>query len=67
MADGTLMLHAQTGYLVSGLARGGSGPDICLSPRNRDNTETLARQYGCRVMPDNQSLVDAADDVILRV
>lgn len=55
------------GYLVKGLRRGGFAGAISLSPRNREKAEGLALEAKCRVLADNQDVVDAAEVVFLTV
>lgn len=53
--------------VVHGLRRSGFTGPILLSPRNRQRAEALARDWDCRIMPDNQALVDAVELVLLGV
>jgi pyrroline-5-carboxylate reductase len=55
------------GYLVKGLRRGGFAGTIFLSPRNRQKADGLALEAKCRVLADNQDVVDAAEVVFLTV
>lgn len=52
-------------YTVEGLRRGGHRDPIVLSPRNREHAAYLAANLDCRVMQDNQAVVDASDIVVL--
>ena len=52
-------------YTVEGLRRGGHRDPIVLGPRNREHAAYLAANRDCRVMQDNQAVVDASDIVVL--
>ena len=52
-------------YTIRGLRRGGYPGPILLSPRNAEKAATLARQQQCEVQPDNQSVVDNSDLVVI--
>lgn len=64
---GVLGVGDLTEKVVRGLRRGGYSAPIYLSPRNFDKAQNLAREFGCVVMPDNQSVVDAAPILLLGV
>ncbi|MBT5414717.1 MAG: NAD(P)-binding domain-containing protein, partial [Rhodospirillaceae bacterium] len=53
------------GYLVQGLMRAESPPDIVVSPRNADKAGELAARFGVGIAADNQAVIDTADVVIL--
>lgn len=53
------------GYLVEGLKRGADAPRVILSPRSADKARVLAERHGLTIAPDNQSLVDQSDIVLL--
>lgn len=52
-------------YFVAGLRRGGDHRRILLAPRSRVAAEEIAAAHGCEIGADNQSVVDAADIVLL--
>ncbi|MCO1368634.1 NAD(P)-binding domain-containing protein [Burkholderia multivorans] len=64
---GVLGVGDLTEKMVRGLRRGASDIDILLSQRNRTRAERLAREFGCRMMADNQVVADAADVVLVGV
>lgn len=53
--------------VVRGLRRGGYSAPIYLSPRNLEKAQVLASEFDCVVMPDNQSVVDAAPILLLGI
>jgi pyrroline-5-carboxylate reductase len=53
--------------MVRGLLRDANGIAVFLSPRNPEKARALAAEFPCRVMPDNQAVVDAADIVLVSV
>jgi pyrroline-5-carboxylate reductase len=53
--------------VVRGLRRSGFKGEINISPRNAVRADTLAREYGCKVLRDNQAVVDRVDLVLLGV
>jgi pyrroline-5-carboxylate reductase len=52
-------------YCIEGFRRSGDQRDILLSPRNAERAADLAKRFGCRIMPSNQAVVDAADAVMV--
>ncbi|MBN5495443.1 NAD(P)-binding domain-containing protein [Pseudomonas aeruginosa] len=64
---GVLGVGDLTEKVVRGLRRGGYSAPIYLSPRNSEKAERLARDFDCEVLPDNQSVVDAAQILLLGV
>ena len=52
-------------YTIRGVRHGGYVETILLSPRNRKNSQWLAQNLDCEVMPDNQSVVDQSDLVVI--
>lgn len=55
-------------YLVEGLRQGGGTAPVVLSPRREATARTLAARFpNVAVAADNQSVVDAADVVLLTV
>ena len=52
-------------YTIRGLRRGGYREPILLSPRNNDKAGLLQRDYGCKIMGDNQAVVDAAQRIVI--
>lgn len=52
-------------YTIEGVRRGGYEGPILLSPRNREKAERLARDYDCKVEPDNQSVVSNSDYIVI--
>lgn len=52
-------------FVIEGLRRSGDGRRIVLSPRGAAAGADLAGRFDCAVMPDNQSVVDEADIVIV--
>ncbi|WP_321945301.1 NAD(P)-binding domain-containing protein [Paraburkholderia sp. J10-1] len=64
---GILGVGDLTEKMVRGLQRDAGELDVFMSPRGREKALTLARDCGCRVMPDNQAVVDAADIVLVGV
>jgi pyrroline-5-carboxylate reductase len=67
MKLGVLGVGDLTEKMVRGLHRAESGVGVLLSPRNRERAEQLADELGCRAMPTNQAVVDAADVVLVGV
>lgn len=64
---GVLGVGDLTEKVVRGLRRGGYYGPIYLSPRNQEKAEKLAKEFGCEVLADNQSVVDAAQILLLGV
>lgn len=64
---GILGVGDLTEKMVRGLLHDTSGIEILLSPRSREKTQALAQEHGCRVMADNQAVVDAADVLLVGV
>ena len=52
-------------YTVKGLRCGGYGGSILLSPRNRQKSAGLQRDFGCEVCGDNQAVADGSDYLII--
>lgn len=52
-------------YTVRGLRAGGYLEPILLSPRNHEKSTLLQQEYGCEILPDNQSVVDRSDCIFL--
>ncbi len=52
-------------YTITGLRKGGYSGHILLSPRNREMSEKLARDWQCKVMANNQAVADSADHLFL--
>ena len=53
------------GYLVDGLKRGGGDLRVILSPRGAAKAKALAARHDLAIAPDNQTLVDQSDVVLL--
>ncbi|MBL0844587.1 NAD(P)-binding domain-containing protein [Pseudomonas mediterranea] len=66
-AIGVLGVGALTEKVVRGLRRGGFSAPIYLSPRNVERAESLARDFDCDVLADNQAVVDASRILLLGV
>lgn len=64
---GVLGVGALTEKVVRGLRRSGYSGAIRLSPRNQQRAQALSEASGCHVMPDNQSVIDHSDILILGV
>lgn len=64
---GILGVGDLTEKMVRGLLRDTGEREVLLSPRNREKAQALAREGACRVMSDNQAVVDAADVVLVGV
>ncbi|ANG62234.1 hypothetical protein A8C75_06840 [Marinobacterium aestuarii] len=54
-------------YTVAGLRNGGDNRRIVVSPRNRELSARLGRDYGCEVVASNQAVIDTADWILLAV
>ena len=52
-------------YTVKGVHRGGYQGPILLSPRNREKAMHLAESFQCEILPDNQSVVDNSDFIVI--
>lgn len=52
-------------FVVEGLRRDGSDLPILLSPRGAARAADLFKRFGCRIAPDNQSVVDQSDLVMV--
>jgi pyrroline-5-carboxylate reductase len=52
-------------YTIKGLRRGGYRGEILLSPRNREKSEFLQRQFDCQRLHDNQSVASQSDYVFI--
>jgi pyrroline-5-carboxylate reductase len=59
---GHLMRH-----LTPGLLSGGSPPELLLSPRGAETAAFLARRYCLEVAPDNRTIVERCDLVLVAV
>nr|WP_175803067.1 NAD(P)-binding domain-containing protein [Burkholderia anthina] len=64
---GILGVGDLTEKMVRGLLREAGDMEIVLSPRGREKALALGREHACRVMTDNQAVVDAADIVLVGV
>ncbi|MDT4827999.1 Pyrroline-5-carboxylate reductase [compost metagenome] len=64
---GVLGVGDLTEKVVRGLRRGGYYGPIHLSPRNQEKAEKLAKEFGCEVLADNQSVVDVAQILLIGV
>ena len=64
---GILGVGELTEKLVLGLRRSGYAGAILLSPRNAQRAAALAEECACGIMPDNQSVVEGSEAVILGV
>ncbi|WP_321945323.1 NAD(P)-binding domain-containing protein [Paraburkholderia sp. J10-1] len=64
---GILGVGDLTEKMVRGFLRGGLPVEVYLSPGNHEKAQGLARDAACRVMPDNQAVVDHADIVLIGV
>src|SRR5262249_29988829 len=53
------------GFVAARLRRAGDDRPILLSPRGAVTAASLAARFGCRVMAENQAVVDGAQLVIL--
>ncbi len=54
-------------HMVEGLCVAPAGPTLLLSPRNRERAVALAQRYSLKIAPDNQSVVERSDLLILSV
>ncbi len=52
-------------YTIKGVRRGGYQDPILLSPRNQEKAEYLAAHHHCKVMQDNQSVVNNSDYIVI--
>lgn len=52
-------------FVIEGYRHAGDRREILLSPRGAARAADLARRFGCRVMPSNQAVLDAADAVMI--
>ena len=52
-------------YTIGGVRHGGYTEAIMLSPRNRENSQWLARNLDCEVLPDNQSVIEQSNLVVI--
>ena len=66
-AIGIVGVGRLAGFLVEGLRRSGHADPILLSPRNARRCADLAARFDCRVMGDNQAVLDGASVVIVAV
>lgn len=64
---GILGVGELTEKVVHGLRRAGFAGEILLSPRNAARAAALAEDCDCRVLADNQAVVDAAELLLLGV
>ncbi|WP_459207491.1 NAD(P)-binding domain-containing protein [Pseudomonas sp. MLB6B] len=64
---GILGVGELTEKVVRGLRHGGHTGAIHLSPRNRQRASALRDGFDCRVMPDNQTVVERSSVLILGV
>src|SRR5215468_3676793 len=65
IALGIIGVGGLAGFVVEGLRHAGDDRPILLSPRGARSAAALAERFGCRVMADNQAVVDNAALVIL--
>jgi len=52
-------------YTITGLRRGGFEGNIMLSPRNREMSQKLAKEWQCEIKDSNQAVVDDCRYVVL--
>jgi pyrroline-5-carboxylate reductase len=64
---GILGVGDLTEKMVRGLLREARPIEVLLSPRSQEKAARLAQECSCRVMRDNQAVVDEADIVIVGV
>lgn len=64
---GILGVGDLTEKMARGLLREMKEVEILLSPRNSVKSKALAQELPCQMMPDNQSVVDAADMILIGV
>jgi pyrroline-5-carboxylate reductase len=64
-ALGIIGVGRLAGFVVEGLRRAGDDRPILLSPRGAATAAELVARFACKVMPDNQAVVDGASLVIL--
>jgi pyrroline-5-carboxylate reductase len=68
MASGTLGIVGVgrlASFMIEGIRKSGDRRAILLSPRNADTARRLATEYDCKVVADNQTVIDGADEVIV--
>ncbi len=53
------------GYLVDGLMRHESAPEMVLSPRGSDHARRLSEKYGLRIANSNEDVVKSSEIVLL--
>ena len=66
-AIGIIGVGRLAGFLVEGLRRGGCTAPILLSPRNAKRAADWPSRFDCRVLGDNQAVVDGAALVVMAV
>lgn len=54
-------------YTITGLRRSDDTRRIILSPRNAEQAKHVAKQFDCEIAPDNQTVVDQSDLILLAV
>lgn len=52
-------------FVVEGYRHAGDQREILLSPRGAARAADLAKRFRCRIMPSNQAVLDAADNVMV--
>lgn len=62
---GILGVGHLAGFLLEGLKRAGAQERVVLSPRGRAKAEALAARFAAEIAPDNQSVVDESDLVLV--
>ena len=62
---GFIGVGALAEYTIKGIRHGGFAGRILLSPRNREMSEQLAKDYKCEVMTNNQAVADGCQQLIL--
>ncbi len=66
-AVGVLGVGQLAEHIIEGLCGTSVRPRLLLSPRSRDRAEALAKRFVLEIAPDNQTVVDGSDLVILSV
>lgn len=54
-------------YVVAGLRNAGDKRHILLSPRGKETAERLQLAHDCEIVPDNQTLVDRCNTLLIAV
>lgn len=62
---GILGVGDLTEKVVQGLRRSDYCAPVYLCPRNQPRAESLAQSFPCKIMPDDQSVVDSADILLI--